>query len=56
MMASGVVDLDAIIDQLHASGVVSGDETVGFLAEAGFTAPTQTPLPGVYSLVTAVKP
>jgi hypothetical protein len=39
-----------------SGGVVSGDETAGFLSEAGFTAPAQTPLPGVYSLVTAVKP
>lgn len=37
-------------------GVVSGDETVAFLAEAGFKSPKQIPLPGVYSLVTAVKP
>ena len=39
-----------------SGGVVSGDETVEFLTEAGFTAPTQMPLPGVYFLVTAVKP
>jgi len=39
-----------------SGGVVSGDETAEFLAEAGFTAPRQIPLPGVYSLVTAVKP
>jgi hypothetical protein len=39
-----------------SGGVVSGDETVEFLAEAGFTGATQIPLPGVYSLVTAVKP
>jgi predicted O-methyltransferase YrrM len=39
-----------------SGGVVSGDETVEFLASAGFTSPTQIPLPGVYSLVTAVKP
>ena len=39
-----------------SGGVVSGDETAEFLAQAGFTAPTQFPLPGVYSLVTAVKP
>jgi predicted O-methyltransferase YrrM len=39
-----------------SGGVVSGDETAEFLAEAGFTTPTQTPLPGVYSLVTGVKP
>ena len=39
-----------------SGGVVSGNETAEFLAEAGFTSPTQTPLPGVYSLVTAVKP
>ena len=39
-----------------SGGVVSGDETEGFLAEAGFTSPTQIPLPGVYSIVTAVKP
>jgi len=39
-----------------SGGVVSGDETVEFLATAGFTSPKQIPLPGVYSLVTAVKP
>jgi predicted O-methyltransferase YrrM len=39
-----------------SGGVVSGDETAGFLREAGFVASTQIPLPGVYSLVTAVKP
>lgn len=39
-----------------SGGVVSGDDTVEFLAEAGFTSPKQIPLPGVYSIVTAVKP
>ena len=39
-----------------SGGVVSGDETVEFLASAGFTSPKQIPLPGVYSLVTALKP
>jgi predicted O-methyltransferase YrrM len=38
-----------------SGGVVSGDETVEFMAEAGFTGATQIPLPGVYSMVTAVK-
>lgn len=38
-----------------SGGVVSGDETVEFLSEAGFTSPKQIPLTGVYSLVTAVK-
>ncbi|MEX2202407.1 MAG: class I SAM-dependent methyltransferase [Dongiaceae bacterium] len=39
-----------------SGGVVSGDETADFLTEAGFVKPKQIPLPGVYSLVTAVKP
>lgn len=39
-----------------AGGVVSGDETVDFLTDAGFTSPKQIPLPGVYSVVTALKP
>ena len=39
-----------------SGGVVSGDETADFLTQAGFTSPRQIPLPGVYSLVTAVKP
>ena len=39
-----------------AGGVVSGDETAELLTSAGFVAPKQTPLPGIYSLVTAVKP
>ncbi len=39
-----------------SGGVVSGDETVEFLAAAGFTSAEQIPLTGVYSIVTAVKP
>lgn len=39
-----------------AGGVVSGDDTVGFMTQAGFTATRQIPLPGVYSIVTGVKP
>ena len=39
-----------------SGGVVSGDETEEFLAEAGFISPTQIALTGVYSIVTAVKP
>ena len=39
-----------------SGGVVSGDETVEFLTEAGFTSANQIPLTGVYSIVTAVKP
>lgn len=39
-----------------SGGVVSGDETAGFLTEAGFVSCKQVPLPGVYSLVTAKKP
>ncbi len=39
-----------------AGGVVSGDDTAKFLVSAGFTSPKQIPLPGVYSVVTAVKP
>lgn len=39
-----------------SGGVVSGDETVEFMTEAGFASPTQIPLTGVYSLVTAIKP
>jgi predicted O-methyltransferase YrrM len=37
-------------------GVVSGDETEGFLKEAGFREVKQIPTTGVYSIVTAVKP
>jgi predicted O-methyltransferase YrrM len=37
-------------------GVVSGDDTEEFLKSAGFTKTKQIPLPGVYSLVTAIKP
>ncbi len=39
-----------------SGGVVSGDETEEFLTAAGFISPRQIPLPGVYSMVTAVKP
>jgi predicted O-methyltransferase YrrM len=39
-----------------AGGVVSGDETVDFLTEAGFTSAKQIPLTSVYSIVTGVKP
>ncbi len=39
-----------------AGGVVSGDDTAGILKSAGFTSMRQIPLPGVYSMVTAVKP
>lgn len=39
-----------------AGGVVSGDDTEGFMAKAGFTRTRQIPLPGVYSIVTGVKP
>lgn len=39
-----------------AGGVVSGDDTAAMLVSAGFTSPEQLPLPGVYSVVTAVKP
>lgn len=39
-----------------SGGVVSGDETVDFLTEAGFTSTEQIPLTGVYSIVTGVKP
>ncbi|MFQ5933218.1 MAG: methyltransferase [Dehalococcoidia bacterium] len=37
-------------------GVATADETSEFLTSAGFTSPKQIPLPGVYSLVTALKP
>jgi hypothetical protein len=39
-----------------SGGVVSGDETVDFMTEAGFTSAEQIPLTGVYSIVTAIKP
>jgi hypothetical protein len=39
-----------------SGGVVSGDETVDFLTEAGFVDAKQIPTTGVYSLVTGVKP
>jgi cyclopropane fatty-acyl-phospholipid synthase-like methyltransferase len=39
-----------------AGGVVSGQDTAEMLTSAGFTLPRQIPLPGVYSMVTAVKP
>ena len=39
-----------------SGGVVSGDETVDFLKEAGFVDTKQIPTTGVYSLVTGVKP
>jgi cyclopropane fatty-acyl-phospholipid synthase-like methyltransferase len=38
-----------------AGGVVSGDETAELLTKAGFTSPSLIPLPGIYSLVTALK-
>ena len=39
-----------------AGGVVSGDDTEGFMTKAGFTDTKQIPLPGVYSIVTGIKP
>ena len=39
-----------------AGGVVSGGDTAKILTSAGFASPRQIPLPGVYSMVTAVKP
>ena len=39
-----------------SGGVVSGDETEEFLAQAGFVSPKQIALTGVYSIVTGVKP
>ncbi len=38
-----------------SGGVVSGDDTVNFLTEAGFNSTKQIPLPGVYSIVTGRK-
>ena len=34
----------------------SGDEMAEHLTEAGFTSPNQMPLPGIFSMVTALKP
>ena len=39
-----------------SGGVVSGDDTVGFLTEAGFTSAKQIPTTGVYSIVTGEVP
>lgn len=39
-----------------SGGVVSGDDTVDFLTEAGFVDTKQIPTTGVYSLVTGLKP
>lgn len=39
-----------------SGGVVSGDDTVDFLTDAGFTSTKQIPLKGVYSMVTGIKP
>lgn len=39
-----------------SGGVVSGDDSSGFMTEADFTSPTQIPLTGVYSPITAIKP
>ena len=34
----------------------SGDKMAEHLTEAGFTSPNQMPLPGIFSMVTALKP
>ena len=40
----------------RSAGVGTGDDTVESLTSVGFITPVQTPLPGVFSLITALKP